>query len=99
MKATAVTFPSSSVVAGKAPLAVRFGCDLDCAFWARLERLPMHATVTGVRGRIVGGEPARALVRRTKKLRPGLYRFTLRLTAALNPGTPKALASRAFRVR
>jgi hypothetical protein len=99
VKATAVTFPGPQVVAGKAPLAVRFRCDLDCTFWARLERLPTHATVTGVRGRAVGGKPAKALVPRAKTLRPGLYRFTLRLTAASNPGTPKALASRAFRVR
>ena len=79
---------------------MRFRCDLDCTFWARLERLPTHATVTGIRGRAVGGKPAKALVPRAKtKLRPGLYRFTLRLTAAANPGAPKALASRAFRVR
>jgi hypothetical protein len=100
VKASAVTFPSAPVVAGKAPLAVRFRCDLDCAFWARLERLPTHATVTGVRGRAVGGKAAKALVpRRPKKLKPGLYRFTLRLNAALNPAAPKALASRGFRVR
>ena len=56
VKATAVTFPSARVFAGKAPLAVRFRCDLDCTFWARLERLPTHATVTGARGRAVGGK-------------------------------------------
>ena len=99
VKATAVAFPAPRAIAGKAPLAVRFRCDLDCAFWARLERLPTHATVTGARGRAVGGKAARTVVPRAKKLKPGLYRFTLRLTAAVNPGTPKALASRAFRVR
>jgi hypothetical protein len=99
VKATAVAFPTPRVIAGKAPLAVRFRCDLDCAFWARLERLPTHATVTGARGRAVGGRAARTVVPRARKLKPGLYRFTLRLTAAVNPGTPKALASRAFRVR
>ena len=101
VKATGVAFPSARAFAGKAPLAVRFRCDLDCTFWARLERLPTHATVTGVRGRAVGGKAAKALVPRAQrtKLKPGLYRFTLRLTAALNPGAPKALASRAFRVR
>jgi hypothetical protein len=99
VKAAAVAFPTPRVAARKAPLAVRFRCDLDCTFWARLERLPKHATVTGVRGRAVGGKAAKALVPRTKKLEPGLYRFTLRLTAALNPGTPAVRASRAFRIR
>jgi hypothetical protein len=99
VKASAVAFPTPRVFAGKAPLAVRFRCDLDCTFWARLERLPTHATITGSRGRVVAGRTAKALVPRAKKLGPGRYRFTLRLTAALNPGTPKALASRAFRVR
>ena len=68
MKASAVTFPSARVFAGKAPLAVRFRCDLDCTFWARLERLPTHATVTGGRGRAVGGKGAKALVPRPKSL-------------------------------
>jgi hypothetical protein len=97
VKATGIVFPSATAVTTKLPLAVRFRCDLDCTYWARIERVPTHATITGIRGRAVGGKPARAVVPR-KTLKPGLYRFTLRLTAATNPGTPVARASRAFRV-
>ena len=98
IKTAGIAFPNGRDLLATGPLAVRFRCDLDCAYWARLERLPRHTTVSGIRGRATGGRPARVVVPR-KKLRPGLYRFTLRLNAALNPAAPKVAVSRGFLVR
>jgi hypothetical protein len=98
IRTTGIAFPNGRTLLGRGPLAVRFRWDLDCAYWARLERLPRHTTMSGIRGRAIGGKPVRVVVPR-RKLKPGLYRFTLRLNAALNPATPKTAVSRGFLVR
>src|SRR4051812_22085244 len=94
VKATRIAFPRHA--ARRQP--VRFRCDLDCAYWARLERLPAHSTVSGARGIAVGGTTTTALVP-TKRLRAGRYRFTLRVNAPLTPGPVRTAASPAFVVR
>jgi hypothetical protein len=94
VRATRIALPRRA----SARQAVRFRCDLDCAYWARLERLPSHATITGARGIAVGGTTATAVVP-SKRLRPGRFRFTLRVNASLNPGPVRTAAGPAFTVR
>jgi hypothetical protein len=75
----------------------RLSCDIDCAYRARLERFPQHSTVMVTRGVAVGGKPLRVAFA-PRKLAPGRYRFTVRVTAAVNPGPPRSLFGAAFRV-
>src|ERR687884_1188122 len=75
----------------------RLSCDLDCAYRARVERLPQHSTVMVKRGVAVGGKPLRVAFA-PRKLAPGRYRFTVRATASVNPGPPRSLFGAAFRV-
>src|SRR5438105_2981532 len=75
----------------------RLSCDIDCAYRARLERLPTHSTVMVTRGVAVGGKPLRvAFVPR--RLAPGRYRFTVRVAASMNPGPSRSLFGAAFRI-
>src|SRR5919198_963996 len=74
----------------------RLTCDIDCTYRARLERLPQHSTTMVKSGRAVGGKPLRVAFP-ARKLAPGPYRFTVRLVAPVNPGTPRSLASAPFR--
>ena len=85
---------AAGLVSGRS-LAFHFRCDLDCTYRARLERLPTHATVLGGAGRVVGSTAVKVTVP-GRKLRAGTYRFTLRLTAAINPGPSKLFAGPAF---
>jgi hypothetical protein len=75
----------------------RLSCDLDCAYRARIERLPQHSTVMVSRGVAVGGKPLRVAFA-PRKLAPGRYRFTVRVTASVNPGAPRSLFGAAFRI-
>jgi hypothetical protein len=75
----------------------RLRCDIDCAYRARLERLPQHSTVMVTRGVAVGRKPLR-VVFPVRKLAPGRYRFTLRVAASVNPGPPQSLFGAAFRI-
>jgi hypothetical protein len=75
----------------------RLSCDLDCTYRARLERLPIHSTVMVTRGVAVGGKPLRVAFA-PRKLAPGRYRFTVRVTASVNPGPPRSLFGAAFRI-
>ena len=95
-KAT-VAYPRLSALAtGTAAVAVT--CDVDCNVYARLEKLPKHATTLVARATALAG--VRTLVPFPRiRLAPGQYRFTLRLTAPVNTGEPLALASKALTVR
>jgi hypothetical protein len=75
----------------------RLSCDIDCAYRARLEKLPQHSTVMAKRGVAVGGKSLR-LTFPARKLAPGRYRFTVRVTASVNPGPPRSLVGAAFRI-
>ena len=75
----------------------RLSCDIDCAYRARLERLPQHSTVMVKRGVAVGGKSFRVAFA-PRKLAPGRYRFTVRVTASVNPGEPRSLFGAAFRI-
>src|ERR671934_478591 len=73
----------------------RLRCDIDCAYRARLERLPQHSTTLAARGVAVGGKPLR-VVFPLRNLAPGRYRFTVRVVAPVNPGPSSALRSAPF---
>jgi hypothetical protein len=75
----------------------RLRCDIDCAYRARLERLPAHSTVLVKRGVAVGGKPLRVAFA-PRKLAPGRYRFTVRVVASVNPGSPRSLFGASFRI-
>src|SRR5205807_7116225 len=75
----------------------RLSCDIDCAYRARLEKLPQHSTVMVSRGVAVGGKPLRVAFA-PRKLAPGRYRFTVRVVASVNVGPSRSLFGAAFRV-
>ena len=72
--------------------AVRVTCDLDCTIVARLEKLPKHTTTYSVRASGLVGEKT-VVAFPTLKIAPGRYRFTLQLSAPVNRGEPRELAS------
>jgi hypothetical protein len=92
-----VTYPRiRSVPLGTAAVGVT--CDLDCAIDARLEKLPRNSTTWQIKSSALAGQ--KALVRfPTLILAPGRYRFTLRLSAPVNRGEPRLLASGPLLVR
>ncbi|HXF97015.1 MAG TPA: hypothetical protein VNJ46_00190 [Gaiellaceae bacterium] len=74
-----------------------FSCDVDCAYLLRLENALTHATKASLRGRAQVGEVVRATLT-PPRLRPGAYRYTLRLVHPVNPGPPTIRRSRPFRL-
>jgi hypothetical protein len=92
---TRIAFPAK-VKAGRR-LLVGFRCDLDCLYRARLERLPSHTTAAAASAVATAGVTTRIPLR-ASTLRPGRYRFTLRLVAAVNPGPPLTAYSLGLRV-
>jgi hypothetical protein len=90
------TLTGLSRVALQARASLR--CDLDCAYYARVEKLPSHSTTQVLRGTAVGGFPTR-LVFKPLRLAPGTYRITAAIRAAVNPGPPTILTALPFRIR
>jgi hypothetical protein len=92
-----VTYPRvRAIPTGTAALAVT--CDVDCTIAARLEKLPGHSTTLAVRASGRVGE--RAVVRLPPtRPGPGRYRYTLTLSAPVNHGRPRVLASKPLIVR
>ena len=74
------------------PLKVVVTCDLDCNVYARLEKLPKHSTTMAVGGRAFAGVKT-TFTFPARRLAPGQYRFTVRLTAPVNVGPPSLLTS------
>jgi hypothetical protein len=77
--------------------SVLLTCDIDCNYQARIQRLPAATTVRTVSGRAGGRRSLR--VQFPPMLAPGLYRFTVRLVAPVNPGPATTLVSAPFRVQ
>jgi hypothetical protein len=92
-----VTYPRvRTIPTGTA--AINVTCDVDCTIAARLEKLPRHSTTLAVRASGRVGE--RAVVRfPPTRLAPGRYRYTLTLSAPVNHGEPRVLASKPLIVR
>lgn len=77
---------------GKVPLKITLTCDIDCNYRVRLEKLLRHSTTLAVRGRAVAGTPTKIALP-ARRVRHGRYRFTVRLTAPVNVGSPLVLSS------
>jgi hypothetical protein len=85
------TYPRGAAL-GKVPLKVTLTCDIDCNYRVRLEKLLHHSTTLAVSGRATAGTPT-TIALPARRVRRGRYRFTVRLTAPVNVGTPRVLAS------
>ena len=64
-----------------------FTCDLDCRYWIRLENAVTHATRLAASGSAEVGELVQADLG-TRRLKPGTYRYTIRLIHPVNPAAP-----------
>jgi hypothetical protein len=79
-----------SIALGTAAIAVT--CNIDCNVYARLEKLPNHTTTLAKRMSALAA--VRTLVPfPARRIAPGRYRFTIRLTAPVNVGPPTTAAS------
>jgi hypothetical protein len=76
----------------------RLTCDLDCNYYARLEKVVTRGTTLATRGRAVGAEPKR-IAFPPRRIRAGRYRFTVSLVAPLNPAPAVVLRSAPFTLR
>jgi hypothetical protein len=94
--AATVRFPTARAVRSGAAM-LRLTTDLDTIVYARIERADTHATKLVARGRTRVGEPA-TIPFPARPLPPGTYRVTVSLTAQLNAGEPRRVASRTFRI-
>lgn len=66
---------------------VSFRCDLDCRYWVRLENSATRSTKLAVKGSAGVGELVQADLG-SKRLKPGSYRYTIRLLHPVNPAAP-----------
>jgi hypothetical protein len=80
------------------PLSLTVTCDIDCNYYARLEKLPRHSTTLAVSGRASAGVRTKVTLP-ARRVAPGRYRFTLRLTAPVNIGRSLVLKSKAVTIR
>jgi hypothetical protein len=76
---------------------VRLRCNLDCVYRIRLENAVTGSTRLARRGRAAAGEETRVDLG-SRPLRPGTYRFTLRLVHPVNPAPPTLLSGPQFRL-
>ncbi len=86
-----VSYPRGAALR-KLPLTLKVRCDVDCNYLARLEKLPAHSTTLAVSGKAQAGVLTTIALPK-RRVAPGRYRFTLRLTAPVNVGPPARLAS------
>jgi hypothetical protein len=86
VRATGLRF-GTRAAARRGIFRLRFGCDFDCVYRARLERADTHATKLARRGRAAAGEEVRVDLG-SRLLAPGTYRYTLRLVHPVNPAPP-----------
>ncbi len=77
------------------PLRLTVTCDIDCNVYARLAKLPKGSTTLAVRKQVKAGVPTRVTFP-ARRVAPGPYRFTVRLTAPVNVGPPAQLQSDPF---
>jgi hypothetical protein len=70
-------------------------CNLDCAYFVRLENAATHSTKLAARGRADVGELVQVDLG-SRSLAPGRYRYTLRLVHPVNPAAPTLRQSSSF---
>lgn len=92
----AVAWPTGADLA-KPALTLLVTCDVDCIYYARLERYPQRSTTLVARGMALADTPTLVTfpARRVAKAR---YRLTLKATAPVNTGTPTVVTSVPFRL-
>ncbi len=74
---------------------VSLRCDLDCRYWIRLENAQTQATKLATHGTAEVGELVQADLG-TRRLKPGRYRYTIRLIHPVNPAAATVRAGPAF---
>ncbi len=89
-----VAFPRGRALRSS-PLRVSLTCDIDCNYLLRLEKLPRRSTTLATSGRARAETPTLVSLP-ARRLAPGRYRFTLRLTAPVNTGPPATRRSAPF---
>jgi hypothetical protein len=72
-------------------------CDIDCTYRVRLEKLPGRGTVAALYGKALAREAVRVAFK-PRRLAPGRYRFTARVSAPVNPGPAGTAETKAFRL-
>jgi hypothetical protein len=92
--ATGLRFGTRSA-ARRGVFRVTFACDLDCRYWVRLENAVTHATKLATHGSALVGEPVTPDLG-TRHLKPGRYRYTLRLLHPVNPAAATVKAGPSF---
>jgi hypothetical protein len=92
--ATSLRFGTKSA-AKRGVFRASFACDLDCRYWVRLENAVTHATKLATKGSAEVGEPVTANLGR-RRLKPGTYRYTIRLVHPVNPAAPTVKAGPRF---
>jgi hypothetical protein len=92
--ATRLRFGTRSA-AKRGAFRVSFTCDLDCRYWVRLENAVTHSTKLATKGSAEVGELVKADLG-TRRLKPGTYRYTLRLVQPVNPAAPTVRAGPGF---
>ncbi|HUF01604.1 MAG TPA: hypothetical protein VMN35_04185 [Gaiellaceae bacterium] len=75
----------------------RVRCSLDCVYQLRLVRVDNGSVRLSRRGRLAAGELVRVDLG-SRTLRPGTYRYTLRLVHPVNPASPTLRAGPQFRL-
>jgi hypothetical protein len=74
------------------PLTLKVTCDIDCNVYARLAKMPQNSTTLAVSLHLAAGTTTRVKFP-ARRVRPGPYRFTVRLTAPVNAGPAARLQS------
>jgi hypothetical protein len=83
---------------GKTRLAFRVQCTLDCAYRARLVPAAGGRPALELRGRVIAGILSRVRLP-LRPVKPGSYVLRVTLTAPVNPGRARTIASPALRLR
>jgi hypothetical protein len=76
---------------------VSLTCDLDCRYWVRLENAITHSTKLAASGTAKVGELVQIDLG-SRSLRPGAYRYTLRLVHPVNPAPATLRQGPVFRL-
>jgi hypothetical protein len=92
--ATNVRFGTRSA-AKRGVFRVSFRCDLDCRYWIRFENAATHSTKLATHGVAEVGELVTADLG-ARHLKPGRYRYTIRLVHPVNPAPPTVRAGPSF---
>ena len=96
VRASTVKFGTRSA-AKRGVFRASFSCDLDCRYWVRLENAATRATRLAAYGSATVGELVQADLGR-RQLKPGTYRYTLRLVHPVNPAAPTVRRGPVFRL-